>query len=168
VDGGVCGLAVGQDALRARDLAYRSLKLNSNSAIALAITAWTETQMGDPEKAIELYRRADRLSPRDPRGWLITAGLSAAHFNCGRFEEAILSAEAALVLNPRFTVALRVLAASLAKLGQHERAGAAAVKLLDIEPQFTLSGFRARMRFLDETPWGGAFLEALRLAGLPE
>jgi hypothetical protein len=27
---------------------------------------------------------------------------------------------------------------------------------------------RARVQFLDKTPWGNAFVDALRLAGLPE
>jgi TolB-like protein len=52
------------DAPRARELAYRSLRLNPNSAIALAITAWMESQMGNPAKAIEMYHHAERLSPR--------------------------------------------------------------------------------------------------------
>jgi len=157
-----------QDAQRARELANRSLRLNPNSAIALAITAWAEMQMGYFGKGIELFHRAERLSPRDPRGWLIATGLSSAHFFEGHFDEAASWAETALTQNPRFTVALRNLAASAARLGQKEKAAAARRDLLSIEPQFTLSELRARVRFLDETPWGNAFLDALRLAGLPE
>jgi hypothetical protein len=77
-------------------------------------------------------------------------------------------ADAALAQNPRSAVALRCLAASLAKLGQKEKAAAAAQKLLNIEPQFTLAELRARVQFLDKTPWGNAFVHALRLASLPE
>jgi TolB-like protein/Tfp pilus assembly protein PilF len=157
-----------QDAQRARELAHRSLRLNPNSAIALAISAWTEMQMGRPDKAIELYGRAERLSPQDPRGWLLAAGLGAAHFMAGHFEEAVTSAEAALVQNPRFTVALRVLAASQARLGHRDKAAAAVRELLKVEPQLTLAELRSRIRFLDETSWGRAFVDALRLAGLPE
>ena len=157
-----------QDAQRARELANRSLRLNPNSAIALAITAWAEMQMGHFAKAIELFHRAERLSPRDPRGWLIATGLGAAYGNAGRFEEAVSWCEAALVQNPRFTVALRVLAVSLARLGQREKANAVIQELLKIEPQLTLSNLRARIRFMDGTPRGNAFLDALRLAGLPE
>jgi tetratricopeptide (TPR) repeat protein len=157
-----------QDAQRARELAYRSLRLNSNSAIALAIAGWTENQMGNPRKAIELFHSAERLSPRDPRGWLIETGLGAAYFNDGRFEESVSWSKTALTHNPRFTVALRGLAAGLAKLGQYEKAAAVVQELLSIEPQLTLSNLRARLRFLDETPWGGTFLDALRLAGVPE
>jgi TolB-like protein/DNA-binding winged helix-turn-helix (wHTH) protein/Flp pilus assembly protein TadD len=112
---------LGRDVQRANELAYRSLRLNSNSAIALTITAWTEMIRGNPGKAIELYHRADRLSPRDPRGWLIATGLGLAHFYEGRFDEAKSWAEKALGHNPRFAVALRCLAVSLAKLGQRDK-----------------------------------------------
>jgi TolB-like protein/Tfp pilus assembly protein PilF len=157
-----------QDAQRARDLAHRSLRINPNSAIALAISAWTETQMGNPDKAVELYGRAERLSPRDPRGWLFAAGLAAALFVAEDFQDAVASAEAALVQNPRFTVALRILAASQARLGQNERAGATIRRLLMVDPQLRLSNLRQRVRFLDHAPWGNAFVDALRAAGLPE
>jgi TolB-like protein/Tfp pilus assembly protein PilF len=156
------------DAQRARELAHRSLRLNPNSAIALAITAWMEAQLGNPAKAIELYQRAERLSPRDPRGWLIAAGLAMALFFQERFDEAATWAEKALVLNPRFTIPLRTLAGSLAKLGHREKAAAVVQEVLKIEPQLTVSTWRARLRWLDETPWGNSYRDALRLAGLPE
>jgi hypothetical protein len=66
------------------------------------------------------------------------------------------------------SVALRSLAASLAKLGHQERASAVVQQLLRIEPKLTLSVWRARLRWLDKTPWGKGYVEALRLAGLPE
>jgi len=156
------------DASHARELAYRSLRLNPNSAIALAITAWMESQIGNPAKAIEMYQRAERLSPLDPRGWLIATGLGMAFFHQERFNEAASWAEKALVDNPRCTIALRTLAGSLARLGQREKAAVVVRKVLQVEPQLTLSIWRARLKWLDETPWGNRYVEALRLAGLPE
>jgi TolB-like protein/Tfp pilus assembly protein PilF len=156
------------DAMRARELAYRSLRLNPNSAIALAITAWMEAQLGNPAKAIEMYQRAERLSPLDPRGWLIATGMGMAFFHQERFDAATSWAEKALADNPRCTIALRTLAGSLAKVGRREEATVVVQKLLKIEPQLTLSVWRARLRWLDETPWGNRYVEALRLAGLPE
>ena len=66
------------DAQLAKELAYRSLQLNPNSAIALAMTGWIETTLGNTDKSLELLHRADRLSPRDPRTWFITTGLAMA------------------------------------------------------------------------------------------
>ena len=124
--------------------------------------------MGEPAKAIEMYQRAERLSPLDPRGWLIATGLGMAFFHQERFNEAASWAEKALVDNPRCTIALRTLAGSLAKLGQREKAAVVVRKVLQVEPQLTLSIWRARLKWLDETPWGNRYVEALRLAGLPE
>ena len=76
------------DAHRAKQLADRSLQLNPNSAIALAIAAWIEVGMGNWAKALELARRAERLSPRDPRGWFIATVMGLAHFHAGQFDEA--------------------------------------------------------------------------------
>jgi TolB-like protein len=158
---------LGRDVRRANELAHRSLRLNPNSAIALTITAWTEMIIGNPGKAIELYHRADRLSPRDPRVWLIATGLGLAHFYEGRFDEAKSWAETALSHNQRFAIALRCLAASLAKLGQSEEAFAVVREMLKIEPRFTLSTFRAQLRVVDDVQ-GNRFFDALRLAGFPE
>ena len=64
-------------------------------------------------------------------------------------------------------IALRCLAASLAKLGEGKKAYAVVQEMLNIEPQFTLSSFRAQVRLLDDSQ-GNRFLDALRLAGFPK
>jgi TolB-like protein/Tfp pilus assembly protein PilF len=155
------------DAQLAKELAYRSLQLNPNSAVALAMTGWIEVILADPAKALEHLRRADRLSPRDPRTWFINTGIGMAHFIAGRFDESIVSLKKALAQNSRSAVALRVLAANLASLGQKNRAREAIRELLKIEPHLTISSFRARMLMLHENVWT-KLSEALRLAGLPE
>jgi TolB-like protein len=159
---------LGRDLHRALELAHRSLRLNSNSAIGLTITAWLEVLAGNQGKAIELYHRADRLSPRDPRGWLIAAGLGFAHFDEGRYGEAKSWSEKAVAQNPRFAAALRCLAASLARLGQKEKAAIVVREMLKIEPQFTLSSYSANLRVLTGSPRGARLLDAMRVAGFPE
>src|SRR5262245_40715145 len=155
-----------QDATRARDLGYRSLQLNPNSAIALSITAWAEVHLGNSRKSMELCVRAERLNPRDPRGWMIATSLGIAQFAERRFAEAAACFEKAVLHNPRFTIALRDLAATYAVLGETEKARAAIDRVLKIEPELTLTKLRARTRFYAEN-WLG-FTDGLRLAGLPE
>src|SRR5262249_23153717 len=58
-----------RDSRRASDLAYRSLALNPNAAMAMVMAGLSETSLGNPEKGLGLLRSAERLSPRDPRGW---------------------------------------------------------------------------------------------------
>lgn len=154
------------DAQRARELGNRSLHLNPNSAIALAITAWAEVHLGNSERSIELCARAERLNPRDPRGWMIATSLGIAYFAQQRFEQAATCFERALVYRPRFTIALRDLAASYAMLGEKEKAAAIIQEVLKVEPQLTITKLRERTRFYAEN-WQG-FTEGLRLAGLPE
>jgi adenylate cyclase len=155
------------DAQLAKELAYRSLQLNPNSAIALAMSGWIEAVLANPIKALELLHRADRLSPRDPRSWFIATGIGLAHFIGGQFDEANVFTRKALAQNPRSAVALRVLAASLACLGQRDRASEVMLDLLKIEPNLTISGLRSRLLMAHENFWT-KFSEALRLAGLPE
>jgi tetratricopeptide (TPR) repeat protein len=156
-----------KDAQLAMERAYRSLQLNPNSAIALAMTGWIEAILAEPVKALEHLHRADRLSPRDPRTWFINTGIGMAHFIAGQYDEAVLWNKKALAQNPRSAVALRVLAASLACLGQKDRAREAIRELLKIEPNLTISNLQSRMRMQHESVWT-KFSEALRLAGLPD
>ena len=158
---------VAMDTPRATELIYRALQVNPNSSIALTIAGWIETSSGNPAKALELFHRAQRLSPRDPRGWIITGGMAYAHYQQGEFEEAVVWAQKALADNPRFSGALWFLAAALGKLGDKEKAAAAMAGVLKIEPQLTLSLLRARTMYTREDVWLKT-AEGLRLAGMPE
>jgi TolB-like protein/Flp pilus assembly protein TadD len=158
---------LGSDAHRARELVSRSLELNPNSAIALTTAGWAETFLANPTKALELLARAERLSPRDPKAWYMAAAAALAHFVAGQFDLAIASARKALAQNPRFAPTLRVLAASLARLGDIDGAGRAVRELLGLEPHLTVQILRARMAHMDDSALG-PFMEALRIAGLPD
>jgi TolB-like protein len=155
------------DSPRAKHLVDRSLQINPNSAIALAVAASIEVGMGNHARGLELTSRAERLSPRDPRGWFMAAVAGLAHFHAGQFELAEANLKRALVQNSRFATALRLLAASLAKLGRMDEATAVVQELLRIDPDLTIAKFRARSAFLVESV-RGSIADALRLAGLPE
>jgi TolB-like protein len=155
------------DTYRTRELVYRSLQLNPNSAIAIATAAQVEASTGHPGKALDLLARAERLSPRDPRGWFITWVMSLAYFMEGRFAESAAAAKKSLNRNPRSTLALRLLAASLARQGELDRAAEAMREMRSIEPQLTLTRLRARLMHFEEDFWQ-EYSEALKLAGLPQ
>lgn len=157
------------DTQAARDLIYRSLAINPNSAMALTIAGWIEFAVGNAMTAIDQFLRAERLSPRDPKGWFIAGGLSVAYYLSGQYEASVAAARRALRENPRFAIALRMLAASYARLGRAEEGGAAVRELLAIDPRLSVSVWKSgrhAMAFSEEVQ--NRICEGLRMAGLPE
>jgi TolB-like protein len=163
-------LTLAQDGPRSKELFYRSLQANPNSAIALAITGWVEAALGNPNRAVELIERARRLSPRDPREWFMLTGMAIACTCAAKYSEAVTWAEKALVQNRRFAPALRQLAFALVMSGHRERAAAVVEELLQIEPGFSISLLKSRVPFGLDAPnsYWDKFSKALRAAGLPE
>ena len=160
------GRSFGMDQDRAKELLDRSLRLNPNSAMALTIAAWNQA-IQNPAAALELLRRAERLSPRDPRAWVMDATRAFACFAGEQFSEAAAAAKKALAQNPRSARTLRLLGASLARLGQRDQATAAIQELLAIDPQLTISKVRLHLSHWPQRVWN-SYSEALRLAGLPD
>jgi tetratricopeptide (TPR) repeat protein len=90
-----------------------------------------------------------------------------AHFVEEDYEQSASCAKKALVQNPRFAIALRLLAASLAKSGALNQGAEAMKKVLEIEPQLTTTKLRTRVPFMPESIWAN-LAEGLILAGMPE
>jgi TolB-like protein/Flp pilus assembly protein TadD len=158
---------LGGDPHQATELAHRSLQLNPNSAMALTIAGFAEVLSGNAARALELLQRAERLSPRDPRAWYTDSAMAWTHFVAGQFEEAAARARKAWAQNPRFKPPLRMLAASLVRLGRREEAAQVAQQTLRLEPHLTITGFRRRLGYMQKDTLE-AFMEALRIAGFPE
>ncbi len=155
------------DRQRARELARRSLTANGNSVWGLIVTALIEMTSGNSAEGLQLLQRADRLSPCDPTGWILAGGMSLAYYLEERFEDSILWSQKALAQNPRYVVAVRLLAANYARVGQSREAAERVAQLLKFDPTLTISKQRSRMMFMDVTVWD-KLAEGLRLAGLPQ
>jgi tetratricopeptide (TPR) repeat protein len=158
---------LGRDPLRARELHRLSLQLNPYSAKALTASAWNEALLSGSDDALKMVSRAERISPADPRAWSMTAAGAQAHLQVGEFKEAAALARRALAHNPRSTRTLRILAASLAGLGERGRAAEALRLALAVDPGLTISRLRVRLNFWPEQAWSN-FADCLHLAGLPE
>jgi TolB-like protein/Flp pilus assembly protein TadD len=152
---------------RARELFSRSLLINPNPAMALTLAGWIEAMCGNRGVGREMVARAQRLNPRDPRGWLMSGVMAIAAVIDENYAEAVQWAERALAQNRRFAVALRVAAVALVKLGEHDRARQAVQELLAIEPELTISGFFARIPVPLES-MAKTYAGALKAAGLTE
>jgi TolB-like protein/Flp pilus assembly protein TadD len=158
---------LGRDPLRARELHGLSLQLNPYSAKALTASAWNEALLSGTDDALRMVQRAERISPADPRAWSMTAAGAQAHLQVGEFKEAAALARRALARNPRSTRTLRILAASLAGVGERGQASEAVRLALAVEPDLTISRLRVRLNYWPEQAWSN-FADCLHLAGLPE
>jgi adenylate cyclase len=146
------------------ELADRAVALNPNSNQAWGSRGWVYRAAGLPEEAVRSFERAIRMSPVDPRLHMTFAGMGMALIELGRFDEAIVAGKKAQRQNPSFPVAYRCLASAFAHLGRDAEAREAAARLLEVDPDFTISAWIAR---------GGQsnaklMVEGLRKAGLPE
>jgi len=158
---------LGFDTKRAKDLAYRSLESNPSSATALTIAGWIEAYSGNYGSGRELLVRSQRLTPLDPRAWFTASGLAIVCLGEKRFEEGGDWARKALAQNPRYTVAMRLLAANLAHLGETDVAAGAVADMLRVEPDLTIRKLRARLMFMHDSLWQ-TLSRGLTRAGLPD
>jgi tetratricopeptide (TPR) repeat protein len=145
----------------------RSLSVNPNNAMALAMAGWVEAASGDPVRGRELLERSQRLNPRHPRGWFVWAGMAVANIIDAKYEDAIAWAEKALAQNRRFGVALRILAVGLVNVGKLERAREIVAEARRVEPELSVSALRRRLP-LDQASVVDIYCESLRKAGLPD
>jgi tetratricopeptide (TPR) repeat protein len=121
---------------------------------------------GDDAVAVEQAEQALRLSPFDSLIYIPYLSLANAHLFAGRFEAAALAANRCEQANPRFNPAYYVRIAALVNLGRNDEAQAVAQRLLDLWPDFTISGVVATKFTSPERL--AVLAEALRQMGLPE
>jgi tetratricopeptide (TPR) repeat protein len=155
------------DAPRGKELIDRSLSINPNAPMTLNAAAWINC-IDHPDEAIRFAEQAQRLNPRDPRAWLLFTVTGLAHMWSGRFREAILWAERALMLR-QVAPPYRILVISYVQLGERDKAAAALRGLLKIDPTLTLSNLHLRVRAVQTrgAAWNLLY-ESMRAVGLPE
>jgi tetratricopeptide (TPR) repeat protein len=144
----------------------RALQINGTSVEALRLGAVILGHAGRSEQAVEYAQRAIRLSPLDPSIAHSYNALGIAHCAAGNWGGVASACGKAIQANPRFSLPLVLQAAALSFLGRWDEAKAAARRVPELEPGFTVSGFvRAHTgRAEIWKPIG----DALRGLGLPE
>ena len=146
------------------EMADRAVALNPNSFHAWNCRGHVYRVAGLLEEAIPSFERAVRVSPVDPWLQFSFAGIGYASIELRRFDEAIAAGKKALRLNRSNPGACCVLASAFAHLGRDGETREAAARLLEVNPDFSISSWIAR---------GGRsnaklMTEGLRKAGLPE
>ena len=147
----------------------RALLINPNLAGGWSAGGAVKLWLGEPDRAIERFAHAMRLSPLDPLTFFMQYGTAHAHFFAGRHDEAHSWAKMALREQPDGHAALRIAAASCALAGRDEEAKRLMARLLVIDPALRVSkllqdvlGPYRRPKYLVK------YADALRKAGLPE
>src|SRR5262245_6052876 len=160
----------------------RALLINPNSAWGWFLGGWAKVYLGEPDRAIERFAHAMRLSPIDPALFLMQAGTAQAHFVAGRYDEALSWAKMALREQgdawpgstpvhpgrPDSHIALRFAAASCALAGRNEEAKSLIARLLEIDPALRVSNLQNILPPYRHPEHAAKYVDALRKAGLPE
>jgi adenylate cyclase len=145
----------------------RSLSLNPNSAQGYTGGGWVNAHASRPLVAIEHFHRAMRLSPVDPEKGIALSGIGMSYLMLERYGEALEWGEKALREMPNYGSSHRVVINALVHLGRLEEAKAAAARLMEAFPSYTLSLQRQINPWRDKV-FGERYIEAMRIAGVPE
>lgn len=159
-------VCLGHELARSTELAERSITLNSNSPFSWYAIGLAKLAAGNADEAITAIGRGIRLNPRDPAGYAYLGSYALALFVMKNYSEAVKHAERALAVRPTWAPALRIKAASLAKLDMTEAARAALLQARKIDPHGS-SSLMARMIQLPASDLE-TYIGALKLAGLEE
>jgi DNA-binding SARP family transcriptional activator/TolB-like protein len=146
-------------------LHQRALSLNPNLPMAWAFCGQAHSYLGRHDEAIECVNQAQRLSPFDPHGFFFDTVLMMPHLLKHDHEAALRAGRRAVELNPGFSSSYKGLLSVLGHLGRYAEAAELLVRLLILEPRFTLDDAisRSPMQLPDDV---SHYAEGLRRAGL--
>ena len=113
------------------------------------------------------FHRAMRLSPVDPEKGIALSGIGMSYLMLERYEEALAWGERALREMPNYGSSHRVVIAALVGLNRLDEAQAAARRLMEAFPTYSLTLQRQINPWRDKV-FAERYVEALGIAGVPE
>ena len=131
----------------ARVMLERAVARDPNAAWAWSRLGWLENYADHPERAIENFQRALRLSPFDPMNFNNYVGMGSANEISEHYDEAVALYRRALQERPHAVWILRNLVSSLVGAGHMEEAKVEFSHLHAAYPDLTISKFRKAMVF---------------------
>jgi len=145
----------------------RALSLNPNMAMAWALSAITCAYAGNADEAERRANRYKRLSPLDPNAFLFDAFFALIYLLKRDYEAAVDAGRAAIQMNTALSASYKPYLAALGHLRRKSEAAIARLRLLQLEPDFTIERFLATTP-LERDADRQLYAEGLRLAELPE
>jgi adenylate cyclase len=150
----------------ARVLLERAITLDPSAAWAWSRLGWLENYTDRPERALDNFERALRLSPLDPMNFNNYVGMGSSHEILEHYEKAAALYLRAIDERPHAIWIYRNLASSLSGADRMEDAKKAYAVVMRSYPDLTISKFKQAMVFspaaLDR------MAENLRKLGLPD
>ena len=165
---GHCGVALqlcGGEWEHGLQMTLRGVEINPNSTTALFFAGVAHLTGGTLAGARDHFERARQYATDDEVG-NPTAGLAHVLICEGRYEEALLLAERAVAMRPRFFWAHWTAIVANAQLGRTEAAHKALAIYRAADPDATHSRIEAGQRSRDPGRHAN-LLEGLRIAGMP-
>lgn len=142
--------------------AYRELGLNN-------------LYLGRPQEAVDWFRRADTIAPRDRARWTWLQGLGRALMHLGRDAEAVEALRLAVHSNPHLSRDRAFLAAAEALVGNIADARLHMAKYVEVDPGMTIQRFAEERSSVPVEAVSPVYLRGferiltgLRRAGMPE
>ena len=142
-----------------------ALRLNPNDASTLGIYADTLARAGLHAESLAAWHELERL---DPIGTALVAALkSRAEFFTGDHEAALMSARKCAAVAPRLQPCQLFLTIAASAAGETEEAAAAADRLIELNPQFSIARHFTIIPFRNPADVEAMAIH-LRAAGLPD
>jgi len=149
----------------ARVLLERALALDPNAAWAWNRLGYVESVSERPERAIENFERALRLSPLDPMNFNSHAGMAFAYQAALNYDKAVALYRRALEERPHAVWIYRYLASALFDAGRMTEAKETFLQMMRNYPGLTVTKFRQAM---PSAPNIDRMVDNLRKLGLPD
>jgi adenylate cyclase len=141
----------------------RAVELEPNGAMIHGLLGMTLSFVGRPDEAIGYLKQGIRLNPF-PAYWYFMY-LGRCYMQKGQYEEALTEYKKALHCSPDSLINHRSLAAIYVLLDRQEEARAAAKKVLEIDPNFSVERVSKAWPYKNPADLK-LFVDALRKAGL--
>ncbi|MGE0499542.1 MAG: winged helix-turn-helix domain-containing tetratricopeptide repeat protein [Rhizobiaceae bacterium] len=144
-----------------------AVEANPHNLMVVSAAGVGHLHCGDVADALALFRRADRLSPRDSLAHVTLTGIAHALMVLGDYPEALVTAGRSLAANPNYLPTYWMLIAGNAHLGHMDQARHYLDAYLKVVPEASLARIRAGQpaKHPDRL---ATILDGLRLAGLGE
>ena len=144
----------------------KALALDGGSAWAWSRSGWIDVYRGEAESGIERLKIALDLAPQDPLVFNTMLGIGCAYFDTGRYLDAALWQERALLENPSAIWVHRSLCPAYLFAGKKAEAQRSVRALRNRYPDLTVSEVQQNLPPLP-IACSNKFAEALHSAGLP-